>query len=316
MSTSTRADSSPKPPTPFTRFARQFANNWLLYVLLLPSLLFSVIFFYYPITSGFYHSFTYWDIKQTVWVGLENYIRLFDDSSTPAAWRNMAIILISNMIIVCIFPLFGAVLVVRLRNAVLQYWWRILFVLPIIVPATVTVYVWRWFYGLDGGLNQILRMINLGALGKIWLGEPSYALGAIIFVGFPWVAGLNFLIYVAALQSISQEILDSAKVDGADSFTTFFFIELPLIRNQILVLITLTFIYYLRSFDAPLIMTNGGPGTAGTLVPGLQMYRAVRDDLDLGYGSAIGMVLFAATLIFTAINFFISRRQAKEESSQ
>ncbi|MBI5052584.1 MAG: sugar ABC transporter permease, partial [Chloroflexi bacterium] len=103
----------------FTRFARSLTRNWQLYILILPSLFFSAIFFYYPITSGFYHSFTYWDIKQTVWVGLENYIRLFDDSSTPAAWRNMAIILISNMLIVCIFPLFGAVLVVRLRNAVL-----------------------------------------------------------------------------------------------------------------------------------------------------------------------------------------------------
>ena len=197
----------------------------------------------------------------------------------------------------------------------LQYWWRIIFVLPIIVPATVTVFVWRWFYGLGWWIESNTANDQSRRIRKNLVGGTVVRIGGDHLRRLPWVAGLNFLIYVAALQSISQEILDSAKVDGADSFKTFFFIELPLIRNQVLVLITLTFIYYLRSFDAPLIMTNGGPGTAGTLVPGLQMYRAVRDDLDLGYGSAIGMVLFAATLIFTAINFYISRRQAKGESS-
>lgn len=85
----------------------------------------------------------------------------------------------------------------------------------------------------------------------------------------------------------------TAKVDGCGSLRRFFRIELPLIRPQLLLLVTLTVIYYLRSFDAPLIMTNGGPGTTGTLVPGLQMYRAIRNELDLGYGSAIGTVLLA-----------------------
>ena len=80
-----------------------------------------------------------------------------------------------------------------------------------------------------------------------------------------------------------------------------------------MLLIVLTFIFYLRSFDAPLIMTNGGPGTAGTLVPGLQMYRAVRDDLDLGYGSAIGTILFLATLLLTLVNFAITARQNSQQ---
>ena len=111
------------------------------------------------------------------------------------------------------------------------------------------------------------------------------------------------------MQSIPEELVEAARVDGAGVLRRFFDIQLPLIRNQLLVLVTLTFIFYLRSFDAPLIMTNGGPGTAGTLVPGLQMYHAVRDDLDLGYGSAIGIVLFVVTLALMSLNQLVSRRQ-------
>jgi raffinose/stachyose/melibiose transport system permease protein len=261
--------------------------------------------------SGLYHSFTYWDIKQTVWIGLENYQRILSDPISARAWRNMTTILLANIVIVCTAPLLLAALIAHLPAGRAQYWWRIAFVLPIVVPATVVVFIWRWFYGPEGGLNQLLGLIGLGSLAKIWLGNQATALWAIIFVGFPWAAGLNFLIYLAALQSIPSEILDAARVDGAGPIRRFFSVELPLIRPQMLLLVILTFIFYLRSFDAPLIMTNGGPGSAGTLVPGLQMYRAIHDDLDLGYGSAIGTILFLATLALTLLNLAITRRQAK-----
>lgn len=289
--------------------AAQIWRHRLLYLLLLPSFFFAVLFYYFPLTSGIFHSFTYWDIKRTVWVGLDNYVRLFNHPATAAAWRNMALIVLSQVLVVVTLPLLGAILVNHVARG--KYFWRIVFVLPIVVPATVTVFVWRWFYGVDGGLNYLLELVGLETLTRTWLGEKSTALWAIIFVGFPWVAGLNFLIYLAAFQSISTELLDAARVDGAGPLRTFFSIELPLIRPQMALLITLTIIYYVRSFDAPLIMTNGGPGTTGTLVPGLQMYRAIRDELDLGYGSAIGTVLFAVLLLLSLINLWLRRRQAE-----
>lgn len=291
----------------------QVRRSWLLYVLILPTLALTLLFYYYPMASGIFHSFTYWDIKQTVWVGFDNYARLIKDPASAAAWRNMLVILVSQLIIAVTFPLFGAALVAHLRPGRAQFGWQVLFILPIVVPAAVIVFVWRWFYGPQGALNQVLAGLGLEQFKRIWLGDPATALWAIIFVGFPFVAGLNFLIYLAALQSISHDLLDAAKVDGASPLRTFFQIELPLIRPQMLILVVLTFIFYLRSFDAPLIMTNGGPGTAGTLVPGLQMYRAVRDELDLGYGSSIGTVLFAVTLIFTVLQFVQSRRVAARE---
>jgi raffinose/stachyose/melibiose transport system permease protein len=275
---------------------RAIRRNWALYLLLLPTLLFTSVFYFYPVVSGIYHSFTYWDLKNTEWIGLENYQRFLDDPVTIAAWRNMAIMLGVNIVVVLTAPLLVAAIVAHLPAGPLQYLWRVVFVLPLIVPITVTIFVWRWFFGLEGGLNQLLELVGLGQFRHTWLGEEATALWAVIFTGFPWAGGLNFLIYLAALQTISRELLDAARVDGAGAIRRFFKIELPLIRPQILLLVILTFIYYLRSFDAPLIMTNGGPGTTGTIVPGLQMFRAVREDLDLGYGSAIGVVLLVVTL--------------------
>lgn len=286
---------------------REIRRNALLYFLLLPTFLFAITFYYYPLLSGIYHSFTYWDIKRTVWVGWSNYARFFREPATMAAWRNMALIVLSQVVITVTLPLLGAALVSRITRG--QYWWRVAFVLPIVVPTTVVVFVWRWFYGIDGGFNYMLRIFNLDELTRAWLGDPATALWSIIFVGFPWVAGINFLIYLAALQSIPTEIIDAAKVDGCGSLRRFFRIELPLIRPQLLLLVTLTIIYFLRSFDAPLIMTNGGPGTTGTLVPGLQMYRAIRNELDLGYGSAIGTVLFSVLLGVSLASFALRRRQ-------
>ncbi len=290
-------------------FAAGVRRYGLFYLLLAPTFLFAFAFYYYPLASGIYHSFTYWDIKRTVWVGLDNYVRLFNSPVTAAAWRNMALIVVSQVLVVLTLPLLGAALVHHVRRG--QYWWRIAFVLPIVVPATVVVFVWRWFYGIDGGINYLLRLVGLESITRAWLGDPATALWAIIFVGFPRVAGLNFLIYLAALQSIPEEVLDAARVDGATALRTFFQIELPMIRPQTMLLVTLTIIYFLRSFDAPLIMTNGGPGTTGTIVPGLQMYRAIRDELDLGYGSAIGTVLFGVLLAVSLVNLAIRRRLEK-----
>lgn len=292
-------------PTRRASFAQTLRRHWEIYLLLLPSLFAAGVFYYYPMVSGFYHSFTYWDLKRTIWIGLENYQRMFTDPITLIAWRNMTTILIANIVIVLTFPLLGATLVAHVRSTRLQFWWRIIFVLPIVVPGTVIVFVWRWFYSIDGGLNIMLRAIGLDSITRWWLGDPGTALWGIIFVGLPWIAGLNFLVYLAALQSIPSDLMDAAMVDGAGPLRRFFAIELPLIRGQMLVLVALAFIFYIRSFDAPLIMTNGGPGSAGTLVPGLQMYRAVRDDLDLGYGSAIGSVLFAVTFILVLLRSLI-----------
>ncbi|MCB9452341.1 MAG: sugar ABC transporter permease [Anaerolineaceae bacterium] len=277
-----------------------------LYLLVLPTVILLLVFFYYPAIKGFITSFQYVDIRGARWVEFQNYERLFSDKRLLDSFKNLAFLALFNVGVVTTIPIIVAVTIFRLKSLTAQYWWRVAFVVPIVVPAVATILVWRWMYSTDGGINIILRAIGLGEIAHGWLGDRNAVMGALAFTNFPWVAGINFLIYYAGLQDIPQEVLDAAKVDGASSFRRFRSIELPLLRPQMRLLVLLTLVYWLRSFELPLIMTNGGPGYA-SMVPGLRMYLAINRDFDLGYGSAIGTVLFALVLIVTLIQLRVTR---------
>jgi raffinose/stachyose/melibiose transport system permease protein len=281
-------------------------RNLPLYLLILPTFVGLGLFFYYPAISGFYHSFTYWDAYGTQWAGLANYQRLIEDTRLLNSFGNLAKVVVFYVGVVLTMPLLAATLMFHLRNLRAQYWFRVLFVFPMVVPAVVTILVWRWMYSPTGGINQILTVGGLQTLTHNWLGEADTVLWAILFVGFPWVAGLNTLIYLAGLQAISQEVLDAAIVDGANAFGRFFRVELPLISGQIKLLVVLTLVWWLKSFEAFLIMTDGGPGWA-SLVPGLRMYHSVIRDFELGYGSAIGFVLFLLIFLVTLMQMRLQR---------
>ncbi len=277
-----------------------------LYLLILPTILMLLIFFYYPAIKGILTSFQYVDIRGTRWVGLDNFIRAFSDKRLLESFKNLAFLAVFNVAVVTTMPLIVAILIFRLKSLAAQYWWRALFVVPIVVPAVASILVWRWMYSSDGGINIILTALGLEHLTRGWLGDRNVVIGALAFTNFPWVAGINFLIYYAGLQDISQEILDAAIVDGASSFRRFLSIELPLVRSQMRLLVLLTLIFWLRSFELPLIMTNGGPGYA-SMVPGLRMYFAINRDFDLGYGSAIGTILFILVLVITLVQLRVTR---------
>jgi len=291
----------------------KYRSAWLqvrqhapLYLIVLPTMIFLVLFFYYPAISGFFHSFTYWDARSTTWAGLANYQKLFSDRRLIASAVNLIKLTGFNVVVVVTMPLLVAVLVFHLPHKRVQYWLRVAFVFPMIVPMVVTILVWRWLYSIDGGVNVMLQAVGLESVTRAWLGDRHTVLGAIMFVGFPWVSGLNFLIYLAGLQSISPELLDAAVVDGANTVQRFFRVELPLISGQVRLLVMLTIIYWLRSFELPLIMTDGGPGWA-SMVPGLRMYQTVTRDFNLGYGSAIGFVLFTIVFLVTIIQMRLTR---------
>lgn len=277
-----------------------------LYLMVLPTIVMLLIFFYYPAINGFLTSFQYVDVRGSQWVGLENYQRLFSDTRLLQSFRNLAFLAVFNVCVVVTMPLIVAVLIFRLKSMTAQYWWRIVFVIPIVVPSVAIILVWRWMYSADGGLNILLSAVGLGSLTRSWLGDRDVVMWALVFTNFPWVAGINFLIYYAGLQDIQQEVLDAAVVDGASSFRRFRSIELPLLRPQMRLLVLLTLVFWLRSFELPLIMTNGGPGFA-SMVPGLRMYYAINRDFDLGYGSAIGTILFLLVLGVTVMQIRLTR---------
>jgi len=260
-----------------------------------------VTFAYHPAVSSFYHSFTIWDgWNPERWVGLANYKEIFSFPLYRRAFRNMLILSSWEIFRAATFPLFGAALVYRIRSERTAYAFRLLFVLPIVMPGVVSILVWRQLYDPNVGLfNEILRGLGMKPLG--WLNDPKTALASLLFMGFPWIDGVGLLIYLAGLLAIPLEIIEAAIVDGAGSWKRFFSIELPLILPQIRLVVILNVIGSFQSFGWQLLVTRGGPVRA-TTVPGWEMYTQAMHSGRFGMGSAIGVVLFALIFTLTLIN--------------
>jgi ABC-type sugar transport system permease subunit len=270
-----------------------------LYLLLLPTMVGMVLFQYYPALRAFWGSFQSWDGRRAHYIGLYNYQYFFDDPRLLQSWVNIFLFLIFNVLSLAA-PLLVAYLIYRLPNKSHRYLYRVLVVLPVIVPGFVFIVLWRWMFSLEGGINIILRTFGIGSR-VVWLGDSNTALGALMFMGFPWVDAFTVLIFLAGFIAISTDMLDAAAVDGASGWKRFWNIELPAISGQMKVLIILTFIGTVQDFGRSLFMTQGGPGWA-TMVPGLRMYYSFTQEAQYGYASAIGVVLFVIILVLTLIN--------------
>ncbi|MBQ7795852.1 MAG: sugar ABC transporter permease [Lachnospiraceae bacterium] len=235
-------------------------------------------------------------------IGLKNYIDLFQDKQFWIALFNCVKICVANLVIALTMPLLAAELLYAFRSKKAQYYLRTLMTFPMVVPGVVVILLWKWILSGDTGvLNTVLTNIGLENLVTPWLGSSKTALFSIILIGFPWVSGLNFLLYYGALQAIPGELLEAAKIDGANIFQRFFRIDLPMLASQTKLIITLCLINSLQVFETIFILTKGGPGTS-TMVPSIMLYESAFSFKKYGYSSAIGVVMFVIILIVSAFN--------------
>jgi raffinose/stachyose/melibiose transport system permease protein len=281
---------------------RRAKKYWFCYPMLAGTFALLLTFSYYPALSAIYHSFTIWDgFRPERWAGLANYREIFEsDVIIGKAFRNMLILTGWQVFRSVTFPLIGAALIYRLRDEKVAYFFRLVFVLPIVVPSVVGILVWRQLYEPNIGLfNEILKLVGLKPLS--WLNSPQTALPSLMFIGFPWIDGVGMLIYLAGLLAIPLEIVEASIVDGATSLRRFFAIELPLVVPQIRVIVILNVIGSLQNFGWQLLVTSGGPNNA-TTVPAWEMYRAAMLSGRYGVASAIGVILFVIIFVLTLIN--------------
>ena len=280
----------------------------LSYLLILPTLALLLTFNYYPAFSGLYHAFTEWSPGvRTEWVGLSNFHSLTENRFFLSGFRNAAILVVVSIAKTMTMPLLVAEFIFNLRNRFSQYWFRTLFVVPIVLPAVVEILVWNNIYDpAIGLLNETLKLIGLEEFTRVWYGDARVALGSIIFIGVPWVNAFALLIFYGGLISISNEIIDASLVDGASTWRRFWSIDLPLLMGQVKLLLILNFINAVQTFELVFLTTGGGPGAA-TYTPALELYyKAMRMD-RMGIASAIGMILFIIILAGTIVNMrFVS----------
>lgn len=283
----------------------------LAYFFILPSIALLALFMYYPAFSAFYHSFFDWDgFTPATFVGLHNFAAMADDPLMRAAAVNVLRLAAFAMVISVTMPLLVARLICGLPSQRAQYAFRVLFVIPLVLPQVVIYLIWKYLYDPNFGLiNEILFRLGV-ASPPAWLGDPNIALYALMGIGFPWVDGFALLIFTAGLQSISREILDAAAIDGAGPFERFRRIELPLVIGQIKLVLVLNMIWTIQNFTSIFILTQGGPGTS-TMVPGMVLYKASFQNERMGYACAIGMAMFLVMLVLTYLNLRYVRSESE-----
>ena len=283
----------------------------LSYLFLLPTLCLLLMFNYYPAISGLYHAFTDWvPGARTEWVGLDNFRFLYRDRFFWAGFGNIVILVVTSIVKIVTIPLLVAELIFHIRNSFMQYWMRTLFIVPIVLPLVVQILVWNNIYDPTIGLlNQSLLALGLEDWTRVWYGDANVSLASIIFIGFPWVDPFALLVFYGGLISISGEVIDATKVDGATTIRRFWHVDLPLLFGQVKLLTILTFIAAVQTFELVFLTTGGGPGAA-TYTPALELYfMATRLD-KLGVASAIGIILFVIILIGTIINLRYGRESS------
>lgn len=295
--------------------------EWKLYLFLLPSLLLVITFSYFPATSAIYHAFFEWqggDFKQ--FIGLDNFRRILTDKTLLESFVTVCILIVANFFKM-IPSIFVAVMIHRLSSEKWQYWYRVLLVLPMIVPGLVTLFIWKFFFDPNlGVLNGLIDFFHfktiliyadqiLGWGGVFqesspipWLSSPELIIPSLIIWGFPWIGAVGVLIYLSGLQSIGEEVYEAAEIDGISSFQKFIYIEFPLILTQVRISLILMIIGTMRDFHLQYLLLgeNGGAGSRG-MVPGLWMFNRAFIAGEFGYACAIGIVLFAFILILTWI---------------
>ncbi len=279
------------------------------YFFIFPSFVFMCLFFYYPVFYAVYCSFTDYRLGTAMnFVGLDNYFRLFQDRIFLIALKNQALFTAADIFKSIFFPLLAAEILFFIRNRSLANKFKTMFVIPMLVPGIVSVLMWGYIYNYDfGAINSFLQMIGLESWRHAWLLEEGTALVSLIFIGFPFVSGLNFLILYSGLSTISIELGEAARLDGCATMGIVRHIHLPLVTPFISAVAILTAIGSLQDYAKILVTTGGGPGAA-TYIPALYMYKAAFADHEMGYASSAGVVIFIILILLTIISMKISKK--------
>jgi multiple sugar transport system permease protein len=278
---------------------RLMRKNWSAYLFLSPWFIVFLIFTVFSLGFSFYLSFHKWNIMEPAkpFVGLDNYIRLFQDPKFYGALKNTLLFTGFGVPL----GLASGLLVALLLNTKvkMQGLFRTLFYIPVITPLVVSAVIWKWLYQGDYGLlNYYLLKLGIIQEKLLWLADPNLAMPALIIMGVWGGTGGVMVLYLAGMQSIPEELYDAAKVDGANGFQRLRYITVPLLAPTTFYLLITGVIGSFQSFAHIYIMTNGGPLRRTTVI-GFYLYEKGFRQFEMGYASAMAYVLFALILLLT-----------------
>jgi multiple sugar transport system permease protein len=280
---------------------RQVRKNWTAYLFLSPWIIIFAIFTLYSVSFSFYLSFHEWNILEPdkPFVGLDNYIRLFQDERFYQALWNTILFTGIGVPLGLVAGLLVALLLNTKVNG--QGLYRTLYYIPVITPLVVSAVIWKWIYQGDYGLlNYYLLRLGIIKEKLLWLADPDLAMPALILMGVWGGVGGTMVLYLAGLQSIPEELYDAARVDGANGLQKLLYITVPLLAPTTFFILITSIIGSFQSFAHIYIMTGGGPLRRTTVI-GYYLYEKGFRHFEMGYASAMAYELFAIIFIFTLL---------------
>lgn len=275
------------------------------YIFIAPNVVVFAVFMFVPILLAFYISLNEWTLIGTpTFVGLGNYLDMLEDSEFLRAFYNTGVYTLGTVPTSIALGLVVALgLNLKLPGRTLL---RSIFFVPVIISLVAVALIASWIFNDNYGIiNAALSAVGIGDVP--WLSSARWAMISLIIATL-WIRlGFNMVIYLAALQSIPTELYDAARVDGASGWRRFRHITWPLLGPTTFLLVIINIIYSLHVFDLIYVMTGGGPGFSTTVLV-QYIYQMAFTEGQMGYASAIGVVLYLLLLIFTVFQWRVTRQ--------
>lgn len=282
---------------------RSFVPWWFT----LPAILLFAVLMVWPSIGGFILAFQRWNgiAPDRQFVGFDNLVGVFQDPDTYGAVVRTVVIAVALLVTRNVL---GLALALALNTSVRsRLVLRTVFFAPAVMSSVVLGYTYKFIFGADGPVNEGLRALGMTSVPN-WLGEPTLAIGVIIFVITWQTVGSAMVIYLAGLQGIPAEVLEAASIDGAGTVRRFFDISLPYLTPAITVNMVLTLITGLRVFDDVYVLTGGGPANQTQTISTLLVQEAFTFG-DYGTAAALAVVLSALIAVLTAVQFRFLKQQ-------
>ena len=283
------------------------------YWFIAPAISFIFIFFFLPVLAALLLSFSDFDIyalgnpEYLRFIGLQNYVELLHN---PLFWKALGntfyFVLIGGPLSVVVS--LGAALLINAKLVRFKGLFRTAFFIPVVTTLVAVAVVWRYLYHPHYGLlNYVLGFLGLGPID--WLGDPHWAMPAIILLAIWKNFGYNMIIFIAGLQSIPEHLYEAARIDGANAWRQFWHVTLPMLSPTFLFVGIITMIGYFQLFAEPYVMTQGGPSNS-TLSVVLLMYEEGFRWWNMGYASAVAFILFAIIMSATLLQLKLRKVKA------
>jgi multiple sugar transport system permease protein len=275
-----------------------------------PALIALAVFFFLPILAAFLLSFTDFDLYALAdldnlrFVGFDNYLTLL---RTPLFWKALANTLefVVLGVPLSIATSLGAALLIHSKLARFKGLFRTIFFAPVVTTLVAVAVIWRYLFNTRFGLiNWLLGLIGLGPVD--WLGDPHWAMPAIVLFAVWKNFGYNMIILLAGLQTIPEDLYEAARIDGAGLWAQFRHVKLPALAPVMLLVSILTMAAYFQLFAEPYVMTQGGPVGSTTSILYLMFVQGFQF-WNLGFATAVAFVLFAILFVLTLAQLKLSR---------